>query len=57
MREESELFDGAEVAIVPASQPEIAAAAKGRATRVVSAGLDAGRRARLALELWHRRRG
>jgi UDP-N-acetylmuramoyl-tripeptide--D-alanyl-D-alanine ligase len=42
MREESELFDGAEVAIVPASQPEIGVAAKGRAARVVSAGLDAG---------------
>jgi UDP-N-acetylmuramoyl-tripeptide--D-alanyl-D-alanine ligase len=42
MREESEIFDGAEVAIVPASQPEIAEAAKGRAARVVQAGLDAG---------------
>ena len=42
MREESELFDGAKVAIVPASQPEIAAAAQGRAARVVSAGLDSG---------------
>ena len=42
MREESELFDGATIAIVPASQPEIAAAAHGRAARVVSAGLDAG---------------
>jgi UDP-N-acetylmuramoyl-tripeptide--D-alanyl-D-alanine ligase len=42
MREESELFQGAQLAIVPAAQPEIAAAAKGRAARVVSAGLDAG---------------
>ena len=42
MREESELFDGAQIAIVPASQPEIAAAARGRAARVVCAGLDAG---------------
>jgi len=42
MREESELFDGATIAIVPASQPEIAEAAKGRAARVVRAGLDAG---------------
>jgi UDP-N-acetylmuramoyl-tripeptide--D-alanyl-D-alanine ligase len=42
MREESEIFDGAQIAIVPASQPEIAEAAKGRAARVVSAGLDAG---------------
>ena len=42
MREESELFGGAAIAIVPASQPEIAEAAKGRAARIVSAGLDAG---------------
>jgi UDP-N-acetylmuramoyl-tripeptide--D-alanyl-D-alanine ligase len=42
MREESEIFDGAKIAIVPASQPEIAAAAKGRVARVVSAGLDDG---------------
>jgi len=42
MREESELFDGAAVAIVPASQPEIAQAASGRAARIVTAGLDAG---------------
>lgn len=42
LREESDIFDGAKVAVVPASQPEIAAAAQGRAARVVSAGLDAG---------------
>lgn len=42
MREESELFYGAKVAIVPASQPEISEAARGRAARVVSAGLDSG---------------
>ena len=42
MREESELFHGARIAIVPASQPEIAEAAKGRAERMVSAGLDSG---------------
>jgi UDP-N-acetylmuramoyl-tripeptide--D-alanyl-D-alanine ligase len=42
MREESELFDGAKVAVVPASQPEIALAAKGRAARIVTAGLEAG---------------
>lgn len=42
MREESILFDGAPVAVVPASQPEIAAVARGRATRIVTAGLDAG---------------
>ncbi|MEO7038702.1 MAG: UDP-N-acetylmuramoyl-tripeptide--D-alanyl-D-alanine ligase [Candidatus Elarobacter sp.] len=42
MREESEIFVGAKIAVVPASQPEIAAAAQGRAARVVSAGLDSG---------------
>jgi UDP-N-acetylmuramoyl-tripeptide--D-alanyl-D-alanine ligase len=42
MREESEIFDGARVAIVPASQPELAHAAKARAPRVVAAGLDTG---------------
>ncbi len=42
MREESELFDGAKVAVLPASQPEIALAARGRAARIVTAGLDAG---------------
>jgi UDP-N-acetylmuramoyl-tripeptide--D-alanyl-D-alanine ligase len=42
MREESELFRGARVAIVPSSQPEIAEAARPRAARVVTAGLDAG---------------
>jgi UDP-N-acetylmuramoyl-tripeptide--D-alanyl-D-alanine ligase len=42
MREESQLFDGAQVAIVPATQPEIAEAARGRAAIVVTAGLDTG---------------
>jgi UDP-N-acetylmuramoyl-tripeptide--D-alanyl-D-alanine ligase len=42
MREESLLFDGAAIAITPASQPEVGAAAKGRARRVVQAGLDGG---------------
>ncbi len=42
MREESAIFEGAAIAITPASQPEIAAAAEGRARRVVQAGLDAG---------------
>ena len=42
MREESAIFEGASLAITPASQPEIAAAAKGRVRRVVQAGLDAG---------------
>lgn len=42
MREESMIFDGTSIAVTPASQPEIAAAAKGRARRVVQAGLDHG---------------
>jgi UDP-N-acetylmuramoyl-tripeptide--D-alanyl-D-alanine ligase len=42
MREESYLFDGAKVAITPAAQPEVGAAATGRAARVVSAGLETG---------------
>lgn len=42
MREESFIFDGARSAIVPAAQPEIARAARGRAARVVTAGLGEG---------------
>lgn len=42
LREESDVFDGAAVAITPAAQPEVAAAARGRARRVLSAGLEAG---------------
>jgi UDP-N-acetylmuramoyl-tripeptide--D-alanyl-D-alanine ligase len=42
MREESIALDGARIAVVPASQPEIAAAARGRVTRVVTAGLGEG---------------
>jgi UDP-N-acetylmuramoyl-tripeptide--D-alanyl-D-alanine ligase len=42
MREESFIFDGARVAVVPAAQPEVARAAAGRATRVVTAGLGDG---------------
>jgi UDP-N-acetylmuramoyl-tripeptide--D-alanyl-D-alanine ligase len=42
MREESFIFDGARVAIVPASQPEVARSARGRAGRVVTAGLGEG---------------
>jgi UDP-N-acetylmuramoyl-tripeptide--D-alanyl-D-alanine ligase len=42
MREELAAADGVDVAIVPASQPEVVAAAKARADRVVAAGLDAG---------------
>lgn len=42
MREESFIFDGARVAVVPASQPDVARAAAGRAGRVVTAGLGEG---------------
>ena len=42
LREESDVLDGVEVAVVPASQPEVADAARGRARSIVAAGLDAG---------------
>lgn len=42
LREETASAEGAAVAIVPAHQPEIAAAVRHKARRVVSAGLDAG---------------
>ncbi|MFL5578974.1 MAG: UDP-N-acetylmuramoyl-tripeptide--D-alanyl-D-alanine ligase [Gemmatimonadaceae bacterium] len=42
MREESAIADGTPVVITPAAQPEIAEAVRGRARRVVSAGLEAG---------------
>jgi UDP-N-acetylmuramoyl-tripeptide--D-alanyl-D-alanine ligase len=42
LREEISACDGVPLAITPASQPEVADAARGRARRVVSAGLDAG---------------
>jgi UDP-N-acetylmuramoyl-tripeptide--D-alanyl-D-alanine ligase len=42
MREELAAVDGVPVAITPASQPEIAERARGRAKRVVTAGLDDG---------------
>ncbi len=42
LREESELFSPATVAIVPASQPELGEAARSRSRRVVEAGLDTG---------------
>ena len=42
LREESAVFDGTPLAITPASQPEVAEAARGRAGRVIAAGLDAG---------------
>ncbi|MDF1504212.1 UDP-N-acetylmuramoyl-tripeptide--D-alanyl-D-alanine ligase [Roseisolibacter sp. H3M3-2] len=42
LREESDAFDDAELAVVPADQPEVGDAARGRARRVESAGLDVG---------------
>jgi UDP-N-acetylmuramoyl-tripeptide--D-alanyl-D-alanine ligase len=42
LREESDVFDGAAAAVTPAAQPEVAVAARGRARRVIAAGLDAG---------------
>ena len=42
LREEAASMDGVEVAITPASQPEVAAAAAGRARRIVTAGLEKG---------------
>ena len=40
--EESAAFDGVRIAVTPSSQPEIAFAARDRATEVVTAGLDEG---------------
>lgn len=42
LREEASIFDGVELAVTPAAQPEIAAAARGRARAVIVAGLDDG---------------
>ena len=42
LREETACYRGAEIGIAPAGQPEIGEAAKGKAKRVVVAGLDAG---------------
>jgi len=42
LREEAAIFDGVRLAVTPASQPEVAEAARGKAARVLSAGLDAG---------------
>jgi UDP-N-acetylmuramoyl-tripeptide--D-alanyl-D-alanine ligase len=42
LREETAAFEGVRIAITPASQPEIAAAAKGKAREIVTAGLDEG---------------
>ena len=42
LREESAAFDGVRIAVTPSSQPEIAAAAHGKAHEVITAGLDAG---------------
>ena len=42
LQEESAVFVDAAVGIAPASQPEVAAAARGKAGQVIEAGLDAG---------------
>lgn len=42
LREEAAAYDGVPVGIAPSGQPEIGEAAKGRARRLVLAGLDAG---------------
>jgi UDP-N-acetylmuramoyl-tripeptide--D-alanyl-D-alanine ligase len=42
LREETACYDGVEVGIAPAGQPEIGAAAKDKAKRFVIAGLEAG---------------
>jgi UDP-N-acetylmuramoyl-tripeptide--D-alanyl-D-alanine ligase len=41
LREEAAVYDGVRVGIAPSAQPEIAEAARGKASRVVVAGLDA----------------
>ncbi len=51
LREEAAAYDGAAVGIAPAEQPEISAAAKGKAKKVVVAGLDAG--FDVSPESWH----
>ncbi|MGH7652433.1 MAG: UDP-N-acetylmuramoyl-tripeptide--D-alanyl-D-alanine ligase, partial [Gemmatimonadaceae bacterium] len=40
LREEAAAYEGVDVGIAPSAQPEIAAAARGKARRVVVAGLD-----------------
>jgi UDP-N-acetylmuramoyl-tripeptide--D-alanyl-D-alanine ligase len=40
LREEAAVYEGVGVGIAPAAQPEVAAAARGKAARVVVAGLD-----------------
>jgi UDP-N-acetylmuramoyl-tripeptide--D-alanyl-D-alanine ligase len=42
LREEAAIYEGVAVAIAPSAQPEIAEAARGKAKRVIIAGLDAG---------------
>jgi UDP-N-acetylmuramoyl-tripeptide--D-alanyl-D-alanine ligase len=40
LREEAAVYDGVAIAIAPSAQPEIAEAARGRAARVIVAGLE-----------------
>lgn len=50
LREEAAVYEGIEVGIAPSAQPEIAEAARGKAARVVVAGLEKG--ADLAPQRW-----
>ena len=50
LREEAAVYEGVEVGIAPSGQPEIAAAARGKAGRVVVAGLEQS--ADLAPQRW-----
>lgn len=42
LREEAAIFDGVQLAVAPASQPEVVAQARARAVATVAAGLDEG---------------
>lgn len=42
LKEETAVFEGVSVGIVPSAQPEIGEAGRGKAKRIVSAGLDEG---------------
>jgi UDP-N-acetylmuramoyl-tripeptide--D-alanyl-D-alanine ligase len=42
LREEIEATEGVATAVVPAAQPEVGEAARGKASRIISAGLDQG---------------
>ena len=50
LREEAAVYDGIDVGIAPSAQPEIAAAARGKAKRVIVAGLE--KNADISPERW-----